>query len=189
MSDKKRYPLATARQRAECLLKMLAPVCERIEIVGSIRRQRPDVGDVELLLVPREEMIRDGLFDQKRIDLADIRVEQLLKRGVLEKRLNTAGFPTWGKQNKLAVHVWSGIPVDIFATTAAGWFRSLVIRTGPKELNITLIKSAAKSGVRIHAYGDCGCEDMRTGKPIPVNSEREFFEICGVPYLEPHERQ
>jgi DNA polymerase/3'-5' exonuclease PolX len=189
MSDKKRYPLAEARKTAERLLKMLAPVCERIEIAGSIRRQKPEVGDIELLLIPRAEMVPDGLFDQKRIDLADVRIEQLLKRGVLEKRLNTAGFPTWGKQNKLAIDVFSGIPADIFATTIEGWFRSIVIRTGPKELNIALIQSAAKRGVRVHAYGDCGCEDMRTGKAIPVNSEREFFEICGMPYLEPHERQ
>ena len=43
-----------------------------------------------------------------------------------------------GVQNKLGIHVPSGIPVDFFATTPAGWFRSLVIRTGSKDFNLWL---------------------------------------------------
>lgn len=39
-----RLPLAEARAHAEALVGVLADCCERIEIAGSIRRGRPDVG-------------------------------------------------------------------------------------------------------------------------------------------------
>jgi len=63
-----RVPLADARVIAESLMAALGPGCERIEIAGSIRRGRPDVGDIELVAIPRIEQIRDGFFDLAALD-------------------------------------------------------------------------------------------------------------------------
>ena len=52
---KTRYPLPFARDQAHSLLRTLAPYCERIEIAGSIRRQAPTAGDIELVAIPRWE--------------------------------------------------------------------------------------------------------------------------------------
>lgn len=38
-----RYPLAVAQEAAETLRDLLAPVCERIEVAGSIRRRKPEL--------------------------------------------------------------------------------------------------------------------------------------------------
>jgi len=48
-----------ARAIAEEVKSLLAPACHRIDIVGDIRRQKPQVGHIELLVIPKPE-ISDG---------------------------------------------------------------------------------------------------------------------------------
>lgn len=38
---------------ADKVVTALRPLCERIEIAGSVRRARPEVNDVDLVLLPR----------------------------------------------------------------------------------------------------------------------------------------
>ena len=63
MSEKRRWPLADARAVAERWLAMLAPVCERVQIAGSARREKPEVGDIELVYVPRMVKRFGAMFD------------------------------------------------------------------------------------------------------------------------------
>lgn len=42
---------------AEDLVRELAPLCERIEIAGSIRRMKYVVNDIDLVVIPREREI------------------------------------------------------------------------------------------------------------------------------------
>jgi hypothetical protein len=44
-------PLATLY--AQQIVTWLTPFCERIEIAGSIRRQRPIVNDIDLVCIPK----------------------------------------------------------------------------------------------------------------------------------------
>lgn len=48
-----RVPLVEARALADDLVGLLEPFAERIEVAGSVRRERPDVGDLELVAIPR----------------------------------------------------------------------------------------------------------------------------------------
>jgi DNA polymerase (family 10) len=189
MSEKPRFPFAAALLVAEELCSALKPHCERMAIAGSLRRQKPTVGDVEILLVPTMGERKVDLFATAQISNADLALALLLGKGILAKRPNAKGIFTYGPQNKLMVHCASGIPVDLFATDAAGWFRSLVIRTGPKELNIRLIDSARRNGVQVHAYGSPALVRISTGKPLECKSERDFFALCRLPYREPWERR
>lgn len=49
MSGTERVPAEEARKVAEQLIYHLAPVREHITIAGSLRRGKPDVGDIELV--------------------------------------------------------------------------------------------------------------------------------------------
>ena len=51
------------------------------------------------------------------------------------------------------VHVPSGIPIDVFSTSAQNWGMSAVVRTGPKEFNIRLMQRFRQLGMTGHAYG------------------------------------
>lgn len=188
--SKLRYTLAQAASVANLVVAQLAPWCERIEIVGSIRRQKAFVGDVEVLFIPKRVPKQADLLggSSEMEDIAALRADELVRNGWLKKRPSETGVFTWGELNKLAIHAASGIPVDLFCEPdPSNWFRSLVIRTGPKELNIRLIEGAAKRGVRMHAYGT-GFTKTISGETVPCNSEQDVFRIAGVKYLTPTER-
>ena len=186
MSDKPvRWPHAIARRVAEELLAALEPCCERIAIAGSLRRGKPDVGDIELVYVPRTgQMRKPGELFPQRSELADEIIDRWLADGTLRKRPNVNGVTSWGPQNKFAVH-WSGIPVDLFGTTKERWFVALVVRTGSKETNTALAYAAQQRDMRLHAYGLLEGAD---GQPIIPQFEQEVFERCGMPYREPERR-
>lgn len=190
MSDKPRFHDPEAIAVANEMLRWLDPACERIIIAGSLRREKPTVGDVEILYSPKTEERSDpaDMFASMRVNLADEVIATMESAGVLERRKNVAGRETFGPLNKLMRHRASGIPVDLFSEPSlADWWRSLVIRTGPKELNVRLITTAAKRGIGVHAYGT-GLTDMR-GNPIACESEEQFFSICGARYLQPKDRR
>ena len=187
MSDKQRYPASIARKVADKLAAELTSRCERIEVAGSLRRGKADVGDIEILYVPRLGQVRvPGELFPRQGSLTDELLEQWLAKHMLTKRPNVNGTTAWGTLNKLAIHTASGIPIDLFATTAVRWFVSLVVRTGSKEMNTTLANSALRRGMQLHAYGVL--ENTKTGEQIIPQSEREVFERLGVPYREPAER-
>jgi DNA polymerase/3'-5' exonuclease PolX len=187
MSDKKKFPRDDAIEVARELCAALEPVTERLVVAGSLRRRKLEVGDVEILFVPKMVKVQDGLFDIVEYSSADNVLIQLLGTRVLDQRKNVNGSTMWGAKNKLAVHVATGIPVDLFATTEECFFMALVIRTGPKDCNLRLIESAAKRGLKLHAYGVF--ERMSNGESIVPKSERAVFEIAGLPYKEPWERE
>ena len=189
MSTKTDYPLAAAFAVARAWQQRLSPVCECVAVAGSIRRAVPVVHDIELVFVPRVREVVIGLFGETQVvDLAGEAIDEAARAGLLAKRENEVGIVTWGTWNKLAVDLASGIPIDFFTATARGWWRSLVIRTGPKELNVNLIVKAARNGIRVHAYGEPAMERMTTGDPVECKSEEEFFSLCGMAWIRPEER-
>ena len=184
--SKTKFPHAEALAVAEELRSMLAPACHRIAIAGSLRRMKPEVGDIELLFIPRLSERPDGLFDTKIVDVCGEIVESLLAKNILAKRPNVNGSFTWGERNKLAVHVASGIPVDLFGTSEENWWVSLVIRTGSKETNLALTTGANKQNASLMAYGS-GVK-WSDGTITPATSEQHVFEMCKVPYKDPTQR-
>ena len=50
--NQERMPYQEAMAYAITMVNILRPLCSRIEIAGSLRRQCPTVGDIELVLTP-----------------------------------------------------------------------------------------------------------------------------------------
>ncbi len=189
MSDKVQWPATDARMIAEALLCALAPLCERIAIAGSLRRNKAEVGDVELLYVPRMERRKVDFFESADFSLADELIERWRKAGEVSKRLGILGtVSSWGPRNKHAVHR-CGLPVDFFATTLEHWWLSLVIRTGPKDFNLKLTTGALARRRALHAYAEHGGITMEDGSQRWPESEREACDLCGVEYAEPEDRR
>jgi DNA polymerase/3'-5' exonuclease PolX len=170
------------------LVNALRPVCVRIEIAGSLRRHKPDVGDIEILYVPvvREEPDPDDLFATRETNLADGRIMLLERTGVLARRQNALGREMFGPRNKLMVHVASGIPVDLFATNVESWWNYLVCRTGPAESNTRIASAAKRMGWKWAPYS---AGFARDGEMHRVDSESAVFAFVGLPYMEPRNRK
>ncbi len=181
-----RYPYKEALKIAEEIVMWLKPYCERIQIAGSLRRKKADVGDIEILCIPKPLLIPMKEYT----DNLDFEIRCLIdEEKKLDYRLNIKGSRVYGKQNKLLVHCASGIPLDVFSTTEENWATALVVRTGPKESNIRICMAAKNRRLRFHAYG--AGFTKRVGSTIvclTCHSEKEVFEAVGLPYLPPEER-
>lgn len=169
--------LEKAKAIAEELKGLLEPACEKIVVAGSIRRQKPFVGDVELLCVP--------IYDNG-VDQLDREIGGLVVQRVFGFRRNKLGSRVYGPKNKLMVHLPSGIGVDIFSTTEECWPVSLVVRTGGETTNKRIAMAAIKKGWHLQAYG---AGFSTPNGDIVCKSERDVFEFVDLPYLEPWERE
>ena len=190
--SKQVYPADRAMEVAKQLRDMLSPFCEpdRCKIVGSLRRQKIWVGDIEILYVPKFRLKAADLFKEsasQMTNLADEMLDSMVNQEIIKPRPNKNGVTAWGEQNKLAVHVESGIPVDFFATTEDGWVNALVVRTGGKQNNIQICSAARKLGWTFEAYGT-GFRSLRGLPYHPTTSEKDVYDFVKLPYLEPVNR-
>lgn len=188
---KTKFPCLLAAEVATAIVGRFetAQAVDRITIAGSLRRGRPQVGDIEILYIPRrQELATPGdMFARTMVNLADDLIRVMLQDGTLAKRTNVNGSTMWGARNKMAVHVPTGIPVDLFATEPDCWENYLVCRTGPAALN-TLIATIAKSrGYRWNPYGR-GFSAVTAPKDFPVILERDVFDLAQLPYVAPDQR-
>jgi DNA polymerase/3'-5' exonuclease PolX len=53
--------LYDAQRIADKLIADLSPHCDRIEVAGSVRRQKPECGDIELVAIPKPYGV--GIFE------------------------------------------------------------------------------------------------------------------------------
>jgi len=168
--------LEKAKKIAEELVEMLKPACERIEIAGSIRRRRTEVGDIELLVIPKYE---------ETIDLLDRELGYHMLAQVFDHRRDRRGRITYGPKNKLLLHKPSGIGVDIFSVDEKNWGMALFIRTGPKEWNIKAMSRFRELDMQGHAYGGITAVD---GGDIDCPDEETVFRYLQWPYIPPERR-
>jgi DNA polymerase/3'-5' exonuclease PolX len=171
------------------ILEILKPVCERVIVAGSLRRGKQWVGDVEILYIGKQvTRPKNGdLFAMETVSLADLAIADLLTVKALEKRPNKLGAFTWGDQNKLALHVRSGVPVDLFAATAANWWNYLVCRTGSASHNVTIATRAKQIGWTWNPYGSGFTKDDGS-QGYTVESEADLFRFLNIQFVEPQDR-
>jgi len=170
--------LERAKTIAEEIKALLEPACGKIVVAGSIRRQKPEVSDIELLCIPK---FING------VDQLDREIGALMVLGVLGFRLNKRGSRVYGPKNKLLVHKESGIGIDVFSTDELCWPVALVVRTGGKMTNMEIATRAIERGMRFHAYGRGFAR--ADGSELICQSEEEVFKAVGLRYLPPEERK
>lgn len=192
MSSKIKHPRAKALEVARELTAALRELCEpeRFIFAGSLRRLKPEVGDIELVYIPLIEPRPDPEDLLGRVIPTNLFDEQLnawLKAGVISKRVGPKGGNSWGESNKLAVHTASGIGVDFFQANKRNFWTLLVCRTGSAEHNTRVCNAAMERGQKWNPYR--GFEDRVTGDLLFVpESEEALFQHVRLPFLPPKER-
>jgi DNA polymerase/3'-5' exonuclease PolX len=170
--------LAAAQPIAERVRDLLAPHCDRIEIAGSIRRQKAEVGDIEICAIPKTVQEED-LFGGTGVRRDPGFSQRVSNLGVIE-----AGDPTAGKYIKLQLP--AGIQMDLFLATQDNWGWIFAIRTGSAEfshrkLAAGLLRAGHKAeGGRIHRLAD--------GAIVPLPEEADLFNLIGLPFIHPRHR-
>lgn len=199
-----KVPLSEAELIALVLIKMLAPACEKIEIVGSVRRRRETVNDLELLAVPIVEPALD-LFGEPRADAPplnyfDALCGELRAAGVFEDRLDKNDRAAFGSRYKRLSY--QGVALDLFSVLPPASHGCLTaIRTGPRRLSKALVVARNRT-----VYDDDGrplCAGLMPpflhhkdgryirlddGEEFATPTERDVFALLDIPWLEPWER-
>lgn len=180
MGGTQRWDWRIALPVAEELRDALFPACHMIQIAGSLRRCKPDVGDIELVCIPRADT--NNIF---AVDELDAAIQRMIADGTLAYRLNARGGRTYGPKNKLLVHVPSGIPLDVFSTEARFWGMALLVRTGSAEFNVQVMAHFKRIGFQGHAYGGV---TNRAGVELDCPDEETVFRLLGWGYISPDRR-
>ena len=190
-TTKPRYPLAEASRVAEYMSRELRPVCHRVDVAGSIRRRSPDVGDVELVCIPRVK-VRMDFFERPYETNCQMReaLEDMIAAGQLRRG---ARFGPW---NKNVVHAETGIPIDIFTATEENWGMFLFVRTGPADFIKAAMARFRRLGHVGHAYATepgAGAVTVdaysQSQREADCPNEGVVFEHLRVAYLQPWDRK
>jgi DNA polymerase/3'-5' exonuclease PolX len=187
-----RIPLADAERNAAELVELLKPACVRIEVAGSIRRKRPDVGDLDIVAIP---YVRHALnlFGEPIPDSADDALHATLSHMAQENkiaaRLDANGRRCWGRDLKRAIY--RGLNVDIQAVhDGETWGTWLLIRTGPAEFTKRIVTPRHQGGL---LPPGCQFKDgfrlYRYGGRVPMTEEGDVFAALGLGWIEPEERR
>jgi len=160
---------------AEMVQATLAPHCEpgRCVIGGSIRREKPEVKDIEIVCIPKQQS--DDLF--KWLE----QPSQAFCKAV-ETWPKMKGSPL-GRYTQRLIMEPAQIKLDVFMARPHTWGLILAIRTGPAEYSHQLAMLCNEQGYKMY-----GGELFRYGHLIPVPEERQLFDLLKTPYLEPKER-
>lgn len=196
MSQGKPVPWAVAHAIAQALVVRLEPGCERIEIAGSLRREKPHVRDIEIVAVPRfAERAGDDLWATEAThDLLEERIAELISYGVVTPRPveNHRADGTIDTQHKLGPAFKAlqseGLPVDLFIVRPpATWGCIFALRTGPGDWNTKLVMDCKAIGRRV-AGGQVERWASDHWAAVPTPEERDFFAALGQPWVEPRDR-
>jgi len=146
---------------AEMVVRHLEPLCERIEIAGSLRRKRPVVHDIDIVAQPYEG-------------------QELAMQMAL-------GF---AEEARFAPKIWAlkvgGISVDLYIAGPEQFATLLLVRTGSASHNIKLASRAKAMGLALKASGD---GIFRGDERVAWESEEALFRALGMEYIEPEARE
>ncbi|MDQ7818790.1 MAG: hypothetical protein RDU14_17315 [Melioribacteraceae bacterium] len=170
--------LHKAEKIARKYVDLLASFCERIEIAGSVRRKKPEVKDIEIVCIPKEELMDDREGDSFFTEKFSQRHPGFVQ--AVNKLEKVKGEPT-GKYTQRILP--EGINLDLFMANKDNWGYILAIRIGPDGYSKYLADTWVRQGYK-------GVDGMLTknGVPIPVPEEKDLFWLLGLEYVEPEYR-
>jgi len=152
--------LQGAQKIADEVVKQLSPYCKKIEVAGSVRRQKPWVNDIDICLIPSDPWN-------------------------LHREIGGLG-PAKVSGNKIMRVMVGSVQVDIYVASEETWATLLLIRTGSAENNIRLATLAKKRGWHLAASGEGLFNE--NGQRIAGDTEESIYEALDLPWQRPEER-
>ncbi len=184
---------AEALVRAQWFVAVLRPACTRIEIVGSVRRGKPEVHDIELLLTvknekPVPEFGRPASIHETKLDkiLSDLEYQEILRHANDKK-----DGPKYKKRALRLPGEFNEFCLDLFIVSPpADWGVLSVIRTGPSDFSRWMVTQKRYGGALPNScrVKDGAVYDEGDGSKYNLPEEEDFFKLCGLGWMEPGQR-
>jgi len=158
-----------------------------IKVCGSHRRGKAMSGDIDVLTTSKSIMTEEDLLIQKP-KFIQIIVKALTECGFLIDDLTTHGSTKYMGVCRLN----DSLPcrrIDIRFIPYDSFYPATLHFTGSANLNKEMRTIALKKGLQLNEYGLYPFKDGKKGTKIITNSEREIFDILGICYLNPRDRE
>ena len=183
MSQGNRIAIGRADELVDLLTPILERGTERFLFVGSVRRRRPTVGDLEAVIIERfmdVDLVALLIEEREAIGMQHV-------RGKLTRKLDRGVLTVTLAPKCLA----DPIQLELYLASPATWPLVVAIRTGPAAFSKSIVTPAAQGGrlmdgYRIHS-GRLWHE--ATEAPIDLESERQFLTTYAGGWLEPADRK
>ncbi len=161
----RRTPLGTALPLARDVIAYLQERTDARDLTaaGSVRRQEPTVGDVDIVCTSDDAASVVGAFT------AWDRAEAVLAEG-----------PT-----KASIWLAGGLQIDLRVLPAHLYGNLLQHFTGSREHNIQFRELAVRKNLRV---SENGIVDLADGRTIACRTEREVYAALGMAYIPPEMR-
>lgn len=171
-----RTPLYTALPAAQRILDRLLTLPQSVEgaIAGSIRRARPTIGDVDLLIAVNHADDAAAIMDMFTF-LPD--VARVLGHG-----------PT-----KSSVELHNGLQVDLRVLEKRHWGTALNYFTGSQAHNVRMRQLALQQGLSLNEWAFSPVDDdgniIDTAEKITCDTEEAVYTTLGLPWIPPEIRE
>jgi len=160
----KRFPRAEIKDDVQKLIDTISEVdgVERCTVAGSFRREKPTVGDIDILVITKSA-----------VKVADAISKLSIVRDVVAHG-----------DTKISFDLHSGLRVDVRLVKKDQWGSALLYFTGSKDHNIAMRKIAIKNGWKLSEYG------LFEGEKVLASKEEEdIYEKLDLRYYQPNERE
>jgi DNA polymerase (family 10) len=160
----KRFKLAEAKPYVDRLIDYLkkTPNVSKVVVVGSYRRSRETVGDLDILVTAHKESpVMDRLAEYDEVG-------SILSRG----------------STRFSIVLRCGLQVDVRLVAQVSFGAALQYFTGSKAHNIVIRRLGQQRGLKINEYGV-----FRFEKRVAGNTEASVYRALDLPYIAPELRE
>lgn len=159
-------PLEEAQAIGEVILSLLGGLYVKAELAGSIRRRKPIVHDIDIVLIPEMFTYPARIIMRLKERWPDL---EILRKG----------------PKIIGLTLYQGMNVDIYASEDRYWGTHLLRWTGSREHNIKLCSRARALGLKLAISR--GVE--REGVVFASRTEEDIFEALKMDYVAPEDRE
>ena len=173
--------LAHARELGMQVVEALSPACERLLLAGSVRRDKPQPKDIEIVYVPILVETSLDLFTTGLYPATEAKIVDLVHAGFWQFDLQTRR-----NEPKYKRLIYKNTVIELFRATRENWGLILALRTGPTDFNHLLV-DRFRGAMPVDMQMKSGYLWQR-GQRLPTPTESDFFTAIGIPLWPPHER-
>jgi len=155
-----RVTLDVALDTATSLIGALAPLSERCEYAGSLRRWRETIGDIDILAATRDPAAVTAAFAEHG--------DEVLVSGPTKTTIRTAG----------------GLRADLRVIEPEVWGAALRYFTGSQAHNVAVRALAVKRGLKLSEYGLFRGQDL-----IVSRTEEDIYAALDMGWVPPPMRE
>lgn len=163
VSEKHPIKLEDAKKIADEVVRFLEPMCERIEVAGSIRRKRVECKDIDIVLMLKPQYSMKGI----------------------QYKLENEGAKTILAGDKFVQQNYKETQVDMYRADKNNFEIIFLIRTGSANHNKMLCSKALAKGLKMKF--DLGLID--SNKNVVANTEDGILKELLGEVVSPEERE